>query len=93
MRLYEGLMGPMTVFMMRIVGGGLLMMTLVAYSLKDGADRQKLGALTFRCGQSRAVMSPPSSPSTNCILTASDDVTAQQLYMLMLFGMSFKHTR
>eukprot|EP00775_Hariotina_reticulata_P012810 gene12810-12938_t len=48
MRLYEGLMGPMTVFMMRIVGGGLLMMTLVAYSLKDGADRQKLNALTFR---------------------------------------------
>jgi hypothetical protein len=38
----------MTVFMQRITGAGMLMMTLVAYSLKDGADREKLGATTFR---------------------------------------------
>eukprot|EP00879_Flechtneria_rotunda_P005067 GHRR01005344.1.p1 GENE.GHRR01005344.1~~GHRR01005344.1.p1 ORF type:complete len:226 (+),score=72.48 GHRR01005344.1:1165-1842(+) len=46
--LYDGLMGPMTVFMQRVMGAGLLLMAIVAYSLKDGADREKLGATTFR---------------------------------------------
>jgi hypothetical protein len=45
------LAGPMTVFAQRAAGAGLVMMALVAYSLKDGADRQRLGATTFRCGQ------------------------------------------
>lgn len=40
--------GPMTVFAERSAGAGLMLMTLVAYSLKDGADRGKLGATTFR---------------------------------------------
>jgi hypothetical protein len=46
---YEGLSGPMTVFLHRVTGAGMLLQTLVAYSLKDGADREKLGATTFRC--------------------------------------------
>ncbi|WIA30867.1 hypothetical protein OEZ86_000922 [Tetradesmus obliquus] len=45
---YEGLSGPMTVFLHRVTGAGMLLQTLVAYSLKDGADREKLGATTFR---------------------------------------------
>eukprot|EP00878_Enallax_costatus_P013164 GHUV01013761.1.p1 GENE.GHUV01013761.1~~GHUV01013761.1.p1 ORF type:complete len:223 (+),score=45.17 GHUV01013761.1:1695-2363(+) len=48
MVIYGGLSGPMTVFMHRATGAGMLLMTLVAYSLKDGADREKLGATTFR---------------------------------------------
>lgn len=48
MVLYEGIRGPMAVFAERMTGAGLLLMTLVAYSLKDGADREKLGATTFR---------------------------------------------
>lgn len=40
--------GPMTVFAERCAGAGLMLMTIVAYSLKDGADREKLGATTFR---------------------------------------------
>ncbi len=45
---FYGLQGPMSVFMNRVTGAGMLLMTLVAYSLKDGADRNKLGATTFR---------------------------------------------
>lgn len=48
MLIYEGLSGPMTVFMQRVTGAGMLLQTLVGYSLKDGADREKLGATTFR---------------------------------------------
>lgn len=48
MKFYPGLHGPMTVFAERCAGAGLMLMTLVAYSLKDGADRGKLGATTFR---------------------------------------------
>lgn len=40
--------GPMTVFAQRAAGAGLLLMMVVAASLKDGADRQRLGATTFR---------------------------------------------
>ena len=40
--------GPLTVFSERCAGAGLILMTLVAYSLKDGADRGKLGATSFR---------------------------------------------
>jgi hypothetical protein len=47
--MYAGLSGPMTVFLHRVTGAGMLLQTLVAYSLKDGADREKLGATTFRC--------------------------------------------
>jgi hypothetical protein len=46
--LYDGLMGPMTVFMKRVAGAGMVLMTLQAFSLKDAADRGKLGSLTFR---------------------------------------------
>eukprot|EP00882_Tetradesmus_deserticola_P007162 GHRQ01007541.1.p1 GENE.GHRQ01007541.1~~GHRQ01007541.1.p1 ORF type:complete len:412 (+),score=105.36 GHRQ01007541.1:881-2116(+) len=46
--MYEGLSGPMTVFLHRVAGAGMLLQTLMAYSLKDGADREKLGATTFR---------------------------------------------
>eukprot|EP00882_Tetradesmus_deserticola_P025798 GHRQ01028367.1.p1 GENE.GHRQ01028367.1~~GHRQ01028367.1.p1 ORF type:complete len:264 (+),score=84.30 GHRQ01028367.1:154-945(+) len=49
--MYEGLSGPMTVFLHRVAGAGMLLQTLMAYSLKDGADREKLGATTFRCVQ------------------------------------------
>jgi hypothetical protein len=38
----------MTVFAQRAAGAGLLLMMVVAASLKDGADRQRLGATTFR---------------------------------------------
>lgn len=48
MKLYQGLYGPMTVFAERCAGAGLILMTMVAYSLKDGADRGKLGATTFK---------------------------------------------
>lgn len=46
--LYDGLMGPMTVFMKRVAGAGMVLMTMQAFSLKDAADRGKLGSLTFR---------------------------------------------
>lgn len=48
MKLYPGIHGPMSVFAERCAGAGLMLMTLVAYSLKDGADRGKLGATSFR---------------------------------------------
>lgn len=43
-----GYMGPVTVWVRRVTGAGLLLSTLVWYSLKDGADRGKLGATAFR---------------------------------------------
>lgn len=46
--LYNGVMGPVTVFMRRVAGAGMLLMAMVAFSLKEGADKGKLGTTPMR---------------------------------------------
>ena len=46
--LYNGVMGPVTVFMRRVAGAGMLLMAMVVFSLKEGADKGKLGTTPMR---------------------------------------------